>query len=289
MRAYPAIKAIMLCHLLFSICLAPDNVKAQSEKLVAEPPPIAQPLVRQGKFAVRLLYSLGLGKSEVETEAERKLGDSGIAPRNGWIADYPVTPDIVGELRNAVTLAAATSMIKLDKDEALKRFDDVTGIFNLSVEPATMKEAVDPPRAAESGFAAPSSLREYYVTTGPPVITYFRPPSEYAHLYCLVPYPFQSSGYRFPGFFIMNQFHQTLFENGRVEFVTNSFHVFRNHRLFRIDPMARFIGKTYAGIGAPRDYRFIKTGIPGSEVKVFNGHQPWFRSDTGSVSRGVGR
>jgi hypothetical protein len=74
-------------------------VLAQSEQLRPGAPPVGQPVVSEGDFAVRLAFALAVVTTEDEVEAESRLGEIGIAPRNGWIADYPVTPDIVAELR----------------------------------------------------------------------------------------------------------------------------------------------------------------------------------------------
>jgi hypothetical protein len=270
---------------MFSLFLVPPEIQAHSRKPDAELPPVAQNLVRQGTFAVRLLTSLGMGKSGDEPAAERRLGESGIAPRNGWVADYPVTPDIVGELRKSVTTAVGAGGVKLERDDALKRFADVAAGFDLSVD----AEPDGGTGTAYGQHPEQNSIVAFFATVGPPVVTYYEPPPDYEHLYCLVPYTFRSRGASFHGFFILKQFHRTIFESGSVKFVTNSFHVFKSHRVFRIDPVARFSGKTYAGIGAPGGARFIDTGIPGSEGKVFNGHQPWFRPDPGAAARGVER
>ena len=53
----------------------------------AGPPPIGQQLVREGTFAVKLALALGMGKTEGEVEAESRLVEAGITPRNGGIAD----------------------------------------------------------------------------------------------------------------------------------------------------------------------------------------------------------
>ena len=58
-------------------------------------PPVAAALVRLGNFALSLVTALGSGQPASEAAAESMLGGIGIAPRNGWIADYPVTPDIM--------------------------------------------------------------------------------------------------------------------------------------------------------------------------------------------------
>jgi hypothetical protein len=55
---------------------------------------------------------------------------------------------------------------------------------------------------AEQKAAADS----YYAEQGPPVITYYAPPMDYAYLYDWVPYPAVWSGLWFPGFFICRNF-----------------------------------------------------------------------------------
>lgn len=103
------------------LLLLPSVTHAQSEG----PPPIEQQLVREGEFAVRLAAALGIGATDDEVEAESRLGEVSITPRNGWIADYPVTPDIMGELQKAVGDAADANKLSVGRDEALKRLNDV--------------------------------------------------------------------------------------------------------------------------------------------------------------------
>jgi hypothetical protein len=62
---------------------------------------------------------LKLGTAKNEAEAESRLASIGIAPKNGWIANYPLTPDIIGELRRAIGLALDSGKIAMNKDEAL--------------------------------------------------------------------------------------------------------------------------------------------------------------------------
>lgn len=278
MKSIFAFNAVLISLNLLFLCLEPSLTHAQSGATVTDDSPVAQQLVREGAFAVKLLASMGVGASEDEADAENRLAGSGIAPRNGWIADYPVTPDIVCELRKALTIALESGKVELDKYEALRRFEKITGGFNISAEPATVSVNIDAAVAGSHVQPDPVSIMNYFATMGPPVITYYPPPPEYSHLYCLVPYPFRSRGVRFPGFFILKEFHRTIFVKGRVAFVTNNFHVFRNHRVFRIDPIARYNGKTFAGIGVSTDKNLIDTGIPDSKIKLFNGPQPWIRS-----------
>lgn len=69
-------------------------------------PSCSQALVSEGDLALRLCSAPGVTTTSDVVEAENLLGDLGIAPRNGWISDYPVTPDIIVELQNAVAAAA---------------------------------------------------------------------------------------------------------------------------------------------------------------------------------------
>ena len=88
-------------------------------------PPAAQSLVREGSFAMKLVEALKIGEVKSEAEAESRLASVGIAPRNGWIADYPLTPDIIGELQNAIGAAADSGKLAMKKDEAIKAFQDL--------------------------------------------------------------------------------------------------------------------------------------------------------------------
>jgi hypothetical protein len=91
---------------LFLACLlvmcTQTTVNAQSGATHYAPPPVSAPLVREGDFAIKLNSGLGFGSADDEVEAENRLADAGISPENGWIADYPVTPDVIGELQQAM-------------------------------------------------------------------------------------------------------------------------------------------------------------------------------------------
>ena len=101
------------------LVLIPLMVNAQSEQNKPGPPPIEQSLVREGSFAMKLVEALKMGQAKSEAEAESRLASVGIAPRNGWIADYPLTPDIIGEVRNAIGMALDSGKLAMNKDEAL--------------------------------------------------------------------------------------------------------------------------------------------------------------------------
>ena len=246
----------------------------------AEPPSVGAPLVREGDFAIELSSALGLGQTEDEVEAESWLGEAGIAPRNGWIADYPVTPDIVGELQTSVGYAADANKISMGRDEAQNQLITVCTQFGLSVTPYTSSTRALPPSC--DNYPNPVIINEYYSDEGPPVVTYYCPPPDYYYLYAWVPYPFWWSGFWFSGFFILHDFHRHHFVHNRVKFVSNHFNDVKRNKVFRVDPVTRFNGKTYAGIGARRSKNFVSTGVPRSDRDVFNA--PRERMAPGMVS-----
>ena len=266
MKRLSLIKVIIFAVSLFMLII-PAMIHAQSEG----PPPIGQQLVREGTFAVKLEFALGVGMTENEVEAESRLGEAGITPRNGWIADYPVTPDILGELQKAVSDAADANKLSMSKDDALKRFNDVAADFSLPVIPHAEGQTYGAETPGAENYPEPTEINNYYKDEGPPVITYYVPPPDYYYLYAWVPYPFWCCGFWFPGFFVLHDFHRHIIVNGRVFFVSNHFNDINRHRVFRIDPVARFSGKTFAGIGVSRTKGFISTGVPRSARTIFNG------------------
>lgn len=189
--------------------MMPGLAMAQPEQTAVGTPPLEQPLIREGDLAVKLAEALKLGTPESETEAESTLASVYITPRNGWIADYPVTPDIVNELQAAVDEAAEAGKINLNKEAALKTFQDVMNEYDLSVKADTSGKAA----GETTGPNYPDSAAEdnYYYDEGPPVVTYYTPPPDYVYLYTWVPYPFWWSDVWFPGFFILEtlMFKQT--------------------------------------------------------------------------------
>ena len=249
---------------------------------IAQPPPIEAPLVREGNFAMKLAPALNLGQPSSEAEAESVLGTVGIAPRNGWIADYPVTPDIMGELRDAVGYAAQARTISMDKDKALKALEGVQESVSAAMIPAaagppSQSQLAGTPQANEESAPAypdAAAVGNYYSEEGPPIMTYYAPPPDYYYLYSWVPYPFWWGGFWFGGFFILNDFHRHHRDHDahgtHEHFVSNHFNDVNAHRVFRIDPASRLSGRTFAGIGAPRANNFINTGVKGSQERIFN-------------------
>jgi len=254
------------------LVLMPAGIHAQSEQVIGgEQAPIAQPLVREGDLAVKLVDALKLGTATSEAEAESLLGNAGITPRNGWIADYPVTPDVIGELTQSISVAADSKSLKMGKGEALRAFQDVMAGINLAVRGGA------PGQNAQNGpsnITAPDNnmINDYYDDQGPPAVTYYAPPPDYAYLYIWVPYPFWGWNFWFPGFYILGDFHRIVHVHNRVEVISNHFVDHRRNTVVRIDPLRRFNGRTFAGIGAPHDARrFISPGVRGGNKTIFRG------------------
>jgi hypothetical protein len=234
-------------------------VSAQSGEAAMQPPPIAQNLVREGDFAVKLTEVLKIGSAKSEAEAENILASVGIAPKNGWIADYPVTPDIVGELQNAIGTAADSGKLTMSKDQAMKALQDLTAQQGLPVRAGaeTQYTGVEPPPRDYGEYSNPTVINNYYYNQGPPVVTYYPPPWDYYYLYAWVPYPFWCSGFWFRGFFCLRDFHRGFFFHGHTRFVSNHFWDSRTRRFCTIDPATRETGKlshTVADVSCPRGF-----------------------------------
>jgi hypothetical protein len=121
---------------------------AQPGQSKAGPRPSERSLIREGYFAMELAEVLKIGEVKSEAEAESRLASVGIAPKNGWIADYPLTPNIIGELRNAVGEAADSGKIGMNREGAIRAFQDlITSIEsqNAGVEPPPGREPYPEP------------------------------------------------------------------------------------------------------------------------------------------------
>lgn len=249
---------------------------AQSGHSTADNPPIAQPLVREGDFAVKLSEALKLGTVKSEAEAESLLGSAGIEPRNGWIADYPVTPDIIGELQTAIIESANAGKLAMGKDAALKAANDVTSGYDLSIKTeASAQQGSSPP-----GTNPPESpvVNNYYYDEGPPVVTYYAPPPDYAYMYTWVPYPFWWWDFWYPGYFILVDFHVGVRGRGGV-FISNHFRDIRTGGITRIDPVTRFRSGTFSGAGlsSPAARSGAQSILRGSQVRASTGTSRVFR------------
>ena len=210
-------------------------------------PPVEQALVREGDFALKLAQALGLGTQVDEVEAMGALAAAGVAPVSRWIADYPVTPDILGELEAAVADAAKAGRLAASEEEALFVFQEVAAGFGLAVAAAPQKGDLqeEPPRTYPS-YADPAVIHHHYYNMGPPVVTYYPPPRDYFYLYAWVPYPFYWHSFRFPGFFILHDFNRVVFVRHRtVKVVTNHVFVPRTRKVVIVDHRRRTRGKVF--------------------------------------------
>jgi len=186
-----------------------------------------------------------LGTPNDEAEAESILASVGIVPKNGWIANYPVTPDIIGELQSAVTAAADSQKIPMAKEDALKAFQDLTTGYGLALLPGG---SAGNPLQVNSAV-----IDDYYNEEGPPVVTYYPPPSDYDYLYNWVSYPFWCSGFFFPGFFVQNDFniivivHHHGHHHHHRHVITNHFIDPKTHTAFKVSPGSRAVTRVSNG------------------------------------------
>ena len=230
-----------------ALILAPVLATAQTDQTAAANPPISQPLVREGSLAVALAEALQLGTVTDEAGAESMLSSGGVAPKNGWIADYPVTPEIVGDLQNAVVLSAESGKLKMNKDDAVLAFQDVADKYGLWVKEGESAGAAEVPEAPS--YSDNPELNDYYYDEGPPMVTYYAPPPAYAYLYDWVLYPFWWSDVWFPGFFVLVDFDTTIFVHGHHEHFSNHFFDHDRDRFARISPEHRFHRGAFAANG----------------------------------------
>lgn len=104
------------------------TVGVEPRETPRQAPSIAEPLIREGDFAIKLAEVLKIGRAKSDAEAESMLASLDIAPKNGWIADYPVTPNVIGELQNAVGGAVDSGKLRIRKNEA------ITALQNLAAQ-----------------------------------------------------------------------------------------------------------------------------------------------------------
>jgi hypothetical protein len=269
---------------------------AQSGQATAEKPPIAQPLVREGDFAVKLADALKLGTVTSESEAESILGSAGISPRNGWIADYPVTPDIIGELQTSVSEAASAGKLAMGKEEALKAVQDINTGFNLSIKTDTSI----PGGGITSGTNYPEApvINNYYYDQGPPVVTYYAPPPDYAYMYSWVPYPFWGWNFWYPGFYVLIDFHVGGYGYGHGYghgygyghgehggYVSNHYRDIRTGGISRIDPVNRSRGGTLPERGGTS---LSRPSAQSGAQAILNSSRGRARTGTSTGYRGYG-
>ena len=252
---------------------------APSLEAAKQPPPIAQTLVREGEFAIQMVEALKIGRAKNEAEAESMLASAGITPKNGWIADYPMTPDIIGELEKAVGEAADAQKLALGKNEALKALRTVAVEQELPIIVEGSDEYGESPPPTTPEYTTLSEIDNYYYAEGPPVVTYYPPPWDYYYLYAWVPGPFWCSGLYFPGFFILHDFHRGVHRNGHAYVVTNHWRDPGTGRIFAVDPARRDASRTFGGREALPLSRF-------NTAEARNGARSIFERSQGRLGSG---
>ncbi len=276
-------KKLLVHMMVLSLLLLPVGAYAQSNQKSAAPP-VSQSLVPEGDFALKLVTALKMGTPEGEAQAEDILSTAGIAPKNGWIGDYPVTPIIVGELQDAVIAAADAQKLSMGKDDALKAFQDVTAEFGLAVVPGGSDQYAENQTQPDAAV-----INNYYYEEGPPVLTYYPPPWDYYYLYDWVSYPFWCSGFFFPGFFILNDFHRGVFVGHHHHFLSNHFFDPRTHTVRAVDPTTRTAGRaTNASLSRNRGFRSPESRR--AATSIFNrgfSRGTATRGSQGTISRGL--
>jgi hypothetical protein len=219
--------------LLFSFAAgAADN--GSQETQTYDVPPVAQSLVREGDFAIKLAALYGLGAPANETEAEDLLSSAGVIPLNGWISDYPVTPEILGQLQEAAARAVSEGRLSMTAEKATQNLYDLASQMNLPVPAGPGSKAAEAPKAPEQ-----PDIYNYYTGYGPPIITYYPPPPAYFYLYAWVPYPVWWYGYWYPGFYMCNNFSTTVVVDSRTAYVRNRYVDPVTRRVVRVEPVVR--------------------------------------------------
>ena len=249
-------KTLRVIVAVTAFLVLPISQELCAQETASQAPPIEQTLVREGDFAVKLVERLRIGTPQDEAEAETILSSTGISPKNGWISDYPVTPDIIGELQNAVGDAADAGRLSMGRDEALKTFQDLAAEVGLSVVADRRADhpSEEPPRTY-SDYSEPT-VTNYYNTHGPPIVTYYPPPWAYLYLYAWVPYPFWWTGVYFPGFYVLTNFHRCVYVRHRPMYISNYWRDPKTRSVFVIDPSRRHTGRFMRSrvVGAPRGF-----------------------------------
>ena len=199
------------------------EVRAEGEP-TTELSPLTPPVVREGDFAVKLGEMVGLGQVTDEVDAESLLTEIGLSPRKGWIADYPVTPVVLGELRAAMIDSSESGRLTITETDALENFDRLALELGLAIDQGSEQEYAEQPIGGPSpqqpAYGESPETENYYMAEGPPVMTYYPPPLPYYSYYDWVPCPFYFSGRHFSGFFIQHNPHmvQKLERHGMHDF-----------------------------------------------------------------------
>jgi hypothetical protein len=229
------IGTVVMLLLPFAVRAADYGASASN---IGAQPPVAQPLVREGDFAIKLAVQLNVGNPADEADAADMLARNGVAPVNGWLSDYPVTPQIIGQLQESVSRAASEGKLQMTADQAVGGLFSVSAQYNLPTTPDQRASAPDNgAQTAQPPKTDQAVINNYYGTYGPPIVTYYPPPPDYLYLYAWVPYPYWWFGFWYPGFYICNNFTTVVVVRPGVRaVVTNRFIDHDTRRGVVVDP-----------------------------------------------------
>jgi hypothetical protein len=270
-------KNLVIVMMALSGLLFPFVAYAQSEQTGTQAPPVEQNLVPEGEFALRLVPALKMGTTENQAEAVDMLSSVGIIPRNGWIADYPVTPDIIGELENAIIAAADAKELPIEKDEALKAFQNLSAEFGLEAVSESSDEYAQTQSKGYAEYPDSTVINNYYYDVGPPVVTYYPPPWDYYYLYAWVPHPFWWHGFHFGGFFVLHDFHRVVIVKKKPCVITNHVKHPVTQKVAVIDPAKRTLGNGFRD----KNDKSFRGGFQSSEAR--KGGESIFRRSHGGM------
>jgi hypothetical protein len=230
--------------LLLPFAAFAQDYGSQQQMPSQQAPPVAQPLVREGDFAIKLAAKLDLGLPQDEATAEDLLAKADVVPENGWLSDYPVTPEIIGQIQNAVAKSASAGKLPMTAEEATRGLYSLTAELNLPTPAGMGGTAVESEKPADQPPANTTEINNYYYDQGPPIVTYYPPPAEYAYLYAWVPYPAWWFGFWFPGFYICHNFTTTVVVTSPFIIGGHEHHEWRHRAIVSnrvIDPISRRI------------------------------------------------
>ncbi len=219
-KGYQMKRVLVILLVAAGLVLAPCAGSVNAQSSTSRRPPIEQPLVSEGEFAVELATALNLASSHDEAAAENSLAAINIAPRNGWISNYPMTPDIIAEVRQSTARSASSGSLSISEADAVRTVDSVSIAMKLPIKVAGEKytdesspgskyqssSAAPPPEVSE--YETPADVEQYYDENGPPIVSYYPPPWEYDYLYAWVPWPFWWDEFGFGGYFILTDFNR---------------------------------------------------------------------------------
>ena len=163
-----------------SLVLAQHTAAVNTKSSLLGPPPIEQPLVREGEFAAELASAFNLTSLHDEAAGESYLASVNIMPKNGWISDYPVTPDIIAEVRDSAARSASSGNLQISETDAVGVVDNVSMAMNLPVKVnyesnlEHQSRSAPPPEAYE--YLEPSVVEDYYDDNKPPIVTLLSAP-----------------------------------------------------------------------------------------------------------------